>query len=1166
MIRLRFGTTILQVRRSAACIVAACILLGFTGFYVYFSRLLPNATGLAGWSPGKVDVAALEQRLQRLEKELRHNHAMLTQIRETVLNFLGTGSNTPWKAPLKPHLLWLHNATRQPVPTQPGDCTFGMLPPASTDYNMYDLYEKLSFDNPNGGVWKQGWDLQYQPDQWSRDRKLRVFVVPHSHNDPGWLKTFDKYYHDQTKKILDNMAVKLGVNATRRFIWAEISYFSVWFDELSEEMKARIRGYIKRGQLEIVTGGWVMNDEANTHVFAMLEQLVEGHQWMQRNLGVHPETGWAIDPFGLSPTMAYLLKRTGFHNMVVQRVHYSVKKFLASQKAVEFVWRQSWDQNRTTDILCHMMPFYSYDVPHTCGPDPRVCCQFDFKRLPGNAVNCPWKVPPVPITSKNVAERAKLLLDQYRKKSLLFRSRTVLVPLGDDFRYDKPNEWDNQFGNYQKLFDYINANDDLHAEVQFGTLKEYFAAVRKETEVDANGMPSGFPSLSGDFFTYADRDDNYWSGFYTSRPFYKNMDRAVEAHLRGAEILFSLMWARMAYIGNDDMALINKMMNGLVVARQNLGLFQHHDAITGTAKNNVVIDYANRLLKSLEHLRDIIAVGAMYLLLNVPSYGKLGKDVFVLHLDDVRDAYNGIPHKQPLSFSKEIRMRYLVIYNSLSVPRNELVSVHVTTPSVVVVDANGSVVTSQLSPVWDRQDLVKGTYELSFLVDVPPLGLSTYRVEHIEGISGMVFRSTSTLYNAESCPDTLYFPISRSESRSNIHIRTPYLVATFSPSTGMLKHLEVRDQNVSLDIKSSFVTYGTRPKTLGSSGAYLFLPDDKAKELTYSPPYIRVTEGVLYSEVTAFLPSVEFSVKLKNSPGLDGVGLEVYNVVDMSSRSNEELVMRLTTGVHNLGPEFFTDVNGLLMARRHAQKKLTLQGNVYPMPSMMFIQDNNTRLSVLSGQPLGTTSLVTGQVDVFLDRRLKQDDNRGLQQGVMDNLRTPSQFRILVERFAAEYTRDPVPSHPSLLAHQALLSLLHPVFSLVHGKPQGMSDPPLKSSFSPLGGPLPCDLHLLNLRTLVAHNGPTGDPRKPAWTPSNVTAMYLHRLPHDCRLKSYAVRCSLQTDSVASLADLFPDYFGPTVEETTLSLLHSFTSTNTKTARLSLPPPAEIAAYKLQRR
>lgn len=50
------------------------------------------------------------------------------------------------------------------------------------------MYDKNPFRDPAGerpGGWTQGWELKYNEGQFTKEKPLRVFIVPHSHNDPG---------------------------------------------------------------------------------------------------------------------------------------------------------------------------------------------------------------------------------------------------------------------------------------------------------------------------------------------------------------------------------------------------------------------------------------------------------------------------------------------------------------------------------------------------------------------------------------------------------------------------------------------------------------------------------------------------------------------------------------------------------------------------------------------------------------------------------------------------------------------------------------------------------------------------------------------------------------------------------------------------------------------
>ncbi|XP_058854975.1 alpha-mannosidase 2x-like isoform X2 [Acipenser ruthenus] len=1133
-------------------------------------------------------------RIEQLEQLLEENHQIISHIKDSVLELTENGGGVPGaQLPFRnTNGSWNFPFDGQPtfLSISPQDCQFALgSRRQKTDMQMLDVHSMLNFDNVDGGVWKQGFEILYDANEWDAE-PLQVFVVPHSHNDPGWIKTFDKYYSDQTQHIFNNMLVKLKEDTRRKFIWSEVSFFAKWWESVDSQKRDAMRKLILSGQLEIVTGGWVMPDEANVHYFAMLDQLIEGHQWLEKNIGVTPRSGWAVDPFGHSPTMAYLLKKANLTSMLIQRVHYSIKKHFSATRSLEFMWRQAWDTDSSTDMFCHMMPFYSYDVPHTCGPDPKVCCQFDFKRLPGGRVNCPWKVPPHAITETNVAERANLLLDQYRKKSKLFRSKVVLVPLGDDFRYDKSQEWDQQYLNYQRLFDYMNSHPEMHVQAQFGTLSDYFDAVYKQNGVAQGSRPPAFPVLSGDFFVYADREDHYWSGYFTSRPFYKNLDRVLESHLRGAEILYSLAVAQSRRAGMEGRYPVTDY-SLLTDARRNVGLFQHHDAITGTAKEAVVIDYGFRLLRSLVSLKIVIMNAAHFLILrNKDTYRYYHTEPF-LEPDERRATQESLPERVLIELDST--PRYLVVFNPVEQERVCLVTVLVSSARVRVLTEDGQTIPVQLSAQWSSSaEMSKEGYLASFPARLPGLGLAVFQLYDSFDSSLTLFSDSLLRLHGQNLAQRRLDPLPlriHDSDQQDFFIQSQNLQLWFSGTTGMLESIKRKEDQQELKLRIEFLIYGTRTAK-DKSGAYLFLPDGPAKPYApKEPPVVRVVEGPLFSEVVCYYQHFQHAVRIHNLPGVDGLSLDVTTTVDIRDQTNKELAMRLVTDIQS-EDVLFTDLNGFQIQPRRYFHKLPLQANFYPMPSMAYIQDVQHRLTLHTAQALGVASLKSGELEVILDRRLMQDDNRGLGQGLKDNKRTANHFRILLEKratankhagflskitsifhslisyiygastqevivflssFFKVHDSQPI-SFPSLLSHMTSMFLNHKVLALpVLPKKRGV--PPLQT-FSPLSGTMPCDFHLLNLRSIQ---------NKDKLTPSLDAALILHRKGFDCGLeaRNLSFNCST-TQGKLSLAGMFHGLDVHTVQPMSLSLMYAGTPLS-NVSQIQLDP-MEISSFRLR--
>ncbi|QCD97235.1 alpha-mannosidase [Vigna unguiculata] len=325
--------------------------------------------------------------------------------------------------------------------------------------------------------------IEYNTTQRIVPDKINVHLVPHSHDDVGWLKTVDQYYVGANNSIrgacvqnvLDSVISSLLEDKNRKFIYVEMAFFQRWWRQQSKAMKIKVKELVNSGQLEFINGGMCMHDEATPHYIDLIDQTTRGHQFIKEEFGKVPRVGWQIDPFGHSAVQAYLLgAELGFDSLFFARIDYQDRAKRLKEKTLEVIWQGCKSLGSSSQIFTGIFPRH-YDPPDG----------FTFEI---NDVSPPIQ-DDILLFDYNVQERVNDFVYAALAQANVTKTNHIMWTMGTDFRYQYANSW---FRQMDKFIHYVNQDGRVNA--LYSTPSIYTDAKYAANEY--------WPLKVGDFFPY----------------------------------------------------------------------------------------------------------------------------------------------------------------------------------------------------------------------------------------------------------------------------------------------------------------------------------------------------------------------------------------------------------------------------------------------------------------------------------------------------------------------------------------------------------------------------------------------------------------------------------------------------------------------------------------
>ncbi|XP_050557941.1 lysosomal alpha-mannosidase-like [Spodoptera frugiperda] len=786
----------------------------------------------------------------------------------------------------------------------------------------------------------------------TRDGALNVHLIPHSHMDAGWVKTFDEYYYG-TKTSISTANVQLIYHSVlsellhdkrRKFTFSETAYFWRWWKEQRPTTRATFRTLVQEGRVEFAGGGWVHNDEATPDYLHIIDQYTWGLRKLNDTLGPcgKPKAAWQIDTYGHTREQVSLLAQMGYDGLFIGRVDHKQREAMIEEDRMEFMWRGSDVLGKMSDIMTHTL-FNLYNAPDgfcfdfLCNDEPII-------DDPDNKVY-------------NADKRVNDFISQIERQAKYYDHDNIMVTMGGDFTYQSAANW---FMNMDKLINHVNTHPANLSDINifYSTPSCYLKAIylygRRDkavyTEKD-DQLPYGSDSMT------------YWTGYYTSRPSLKYFARRAHVFLQVVKQLTVI-----ARLGDSY---------ELHLLRHAVSLVLHHDAITGTSQQHVASDFVRILSEAIDACTKKVSNLLSYL---TPTWGgsrrtKNNQQFVICHQLNMSQC----------RFTENQESMLLLVYNPLSVKTYH----HVRLPAIAlhytIRDFNDEEVEYQLVPLPAAVINLPGRsstaiQELCFEAEnIPPLGFTAY---YIAPVRDQLEENEFAKKFSKSNPGKI-----EAEQEIIPFISNEYIKVTVDKVTGLLESIQHVD-GVKIDVGQNFYYYAQGQQTL-QSGAYSFRPDRQRPVAVTDKVAYNTIRGSLVKEIRQrFSDWITQIIRLYR--GEEFVEMEwIIGPIPIGTDLGKEVVSLFTTNITSNG-EFFTDSNSRQMMRRtcwnesanNQQIKKPIAACYYPVTSRICIHSGNAsvEMCVLVDRTEGGTSYNDGEIELMVHRRLLTDDGFGLEE------------------------------------------------------------------------------------------------------------------------------------------------------------------------------------------